>query len=230
MPGRERGFYRAWKFLAQREWSPCGIKGSQKKLARLPALPEDALLESLTALGILPDARQSYLCFHLTALPGWAGFIKWRADQSDYEWQRSYPVDLVQYLAVRVWYERELVQKACAEMLGIAGNAAAISAHLQSFGADSTKETEARPARRAAWRLTTLAKALEIDATLMMDTAAEDLRLLLRWIDGFPESEHGSLWLKAFESRLPRRAHRQAPVQRRQTRWRFSGTGSVKRN
>ena len=134
MPGRERGFYRAWKFLAQREWSPCGIKDSQEKLARLPAVPEDALLESLTALGILPDTRQDYLRFHLTALPGWAGFIKWRADQSDYEWQRSYPVDLVQYLAVRVWYERELVQKACAEMLGIAGNAAAISAHLQSFG------------------------------------------------------------------------------------------------
>ena len=111
MPGRERGFYRAWKFLAQREWSPCGIKGSQEKLARLPAVPEDALLESLTALGILPDARQNYLGFHLTALPGWAGFIKWRADQSDYEWQRSYPVDLVQYLAVRVWYERELVAK-----------------------------------------------------------------------------------------------------------------------
>ena len=34
-----------------------------------------------------------------------------------------YPIDLVQYLAVRVWYERELVQKACAEMLGIDGNA-----------------------------------------------------------------------------------------------------------
>ncbi len=200
MPGRERGFYRAWKFLAQREWSPCGIKGSQKKLARLPALPEDALLESLTALGILPDARQSYLCFHLTALPGWAGFIKWRADQSDYEWQRSYPVDLVQYLAVRVWYERELVQKACAEILGIEGNVAAISAHLQSFGTCNTKETQAQGARSAAWRLTALAKALEIDATLIMETAAADLRLLLRWIDDFPESKHGPLWLKAFET------------------------------
>jgi uncharacterized protein len=200
MPGRERGFYRAWRFLAQREWSPCGIKGSQKKLACLPVLPEDALLESLTALGILPDARQSYLSFHLTALPGWAGFIKWRADQSDYEWQRSYPVDLVQYLAVRVWYESELVQKACAEIIGIAGNAAAISAHLQSFGTCSIKETEAQAARKAAWRLAALAQALGIDATLMMATAAEDLRLLLRWIDDVPESEHGPLWLKAFET------------------------------
>ncbi|MET0503628.1 MAG: DUF2309 domain-containing protein, partial [Candidatus Binatia bacterium] len=201
MPGRELGFYRAWKFLAQREWSPCGIKGSRKKLAGLPALPEDALLESLAALGILPDARQDYLGFHLTALPGWAGFIKWRADQSDYEWQRSYPIDLVQYLAVRVWYERELVQKACAEVLGVAGNLAAISAHAQRVGAPRSKETDARALRRSAWRLAALAKALEIDATLtMMETAVEDLCLLLAWMEDFPEAEHGPVWLKAFEA------------------------------
>jgi uncharacterized protein YbcC (UPF0753/DUF2309 family) len=200
MPGRERGFYQAWKFLARREWSPCGIKGSREKVARLPALPEDALLESLAALGILPDAWQDYLTLHLTALPGWAGFIKWRGDQSDYEWQRNYPIDLVQYLAVRVWYERELVKKACAEVLGIAGHVAAISAHSQSFGASGTKETQPRAARRAAWRLAALAKALETDAGLMIETAAEDLRLLLQWIDHIPESEHGPVWLKAYET------------------------------
>src|SRR5262245_42391243 len=63
MPGRERGFYRAWKFLAEREWSPCAIKNSQKKLARLPVSPEDALLENLTALGVLPEGWQHYLGF-----------------------------------------------------------------------------------------------------------------------------------------------------------------------
>ena len=26
MPGREKGFYAAWKLLAQKEWSPCGIR------------------------------------------------------------------------------------------------------------------------------------------------------------------------------------------------------------
>jgi uncharacterized protein YbcC (UPF0753/DUF2309 family) len=200
MPGRERGFYRAWKFLAEREWSPCGITGSREKLARLPALPEDALLESLAVLGILPDAWQDYLGFHLRALSGWAGFIKWRADQTDYEWQRSYPIDLLQYLAVRVWYERELVQKVCAEGPGIAGNIAAISDYAQSLGVPTIKGTDIRVARRAAWRLAMLAEALEIDILHMMETAAEDLRLLWTWIDDFPESKRGPVWLKAFET------------------------------
>jgi uncharacterized protein YbcC (UPF0753/DUF2309 family) len=99
MPGRDQGFYAAWKFLAQREWSPCGIKNSRAKLARLPAQPDDAVLESLTVLGIHPEAWQDYLSLHLAALSGWAGFIKWRADQSEYEWQTAYPIDLLQYLA-----------------------------------------------------------------------------------------------------------------------------------
>ena len=47
------------------------------------------------------------------------------------------------------------------------------------------RKRNAQAARRAAWRLAALAKALEIDATLMMDTAADDLRLLLMWIDRF---------------------------------------------
>ena len=59
--------------------------------------PKIPLLESLSALGIDPEAWQNYLSLHLAALPGWAGFIKWRADQSEYEWQtrlshRSDPV------------------------------------------------------------------------------------------------------------------------------------------
>ena len=205
MPGREKGFYGAWKFLAEREWSPCGIENSRRKLARLPAHPEDALLESLAALGVLPEVWQDYLSLHLTALPGWAGFIKWRADQSDYEWQQSYPVDLVQYLAVRLWYERELVQKTSQEALGIDGNVAAILAHMQrrgslSPGAHSASEAETRSARSAAWRLAALAKALEIGATVLMDTPAENLRVLLKWLDSLPESEHGPVWLKAFEA------------------------------
>jgi uncharacterized protein YbcC (UPF0753/DUF2309 family) len=202
MPGREKGFYGAWKFLAEREWSPSGIANSRRKLARLPAQPEDALLESLTLLGVLPEFWQDYLSLHLTALPGWAGFIKWRADQNDYAWQQSYPADLPQYLAVRLWYERELAQKTCQEALGIEGNVAAISAHIQSLslGIHSASEPESRATLSASWRLTALANALEIDATVLIDTPAQNLRVALRWIDGLPESEHGPVWLKAFEA------------------------------
>ena len=199
MPRRDKGFYGAWKFLAEQEWSPCGIADSRQKFTLLPTHPEDALLEHLAVLGIPSETWQDYISLHLTALPGWAGFIKWRADQTDYEWQQVYPVDLAQYLAVRVWYERELVQKACREELGIDGNFNEISNEIQRRGSPTGRPGKQGPLI-AAWRLVTLAKALEIAPSHLMDTAPEELKLLLEWLDTFPESDHGPVWLKAFEA------------------------------
>ena len=47
-----------------------GLQDSRRKIARLPDYPEDALLDSLDALGIPTDLRQDYLSLQLTALPG----------------------------------------------------------------------------------------------------------------------------------------------------------------
>ena len=165
----------------------------------------DALLESLHVLGIAPDGWQNYLALHLAALPGWASFIKWRADQNDYEWQTACPIDLAQYLAVRLWYERELVQRACVYHLGIDGNMAAILGEQQK----QPRLTQSlaspicpphRPQLAHAWRLVALARALEIEPALLEQTSVDNLRLLIDWIDGFPETEHGKVWLQAFES------------------------------
>ena len=101
MPDREKGMYQAWKTIAAHEWSPCGIADSGRKISQLPDYPEDALLESLDALGIPSDLRQDYLSLQLTALPGWAGFIKWRGEERDYPWQQAYPAGLVKFLAIR---------------------------------------------------------------------------------------------------------------------------------
>ena len=205
MPRREKGFYSAWRFLAQQEWSPGAIENSGEKLARLPAQPEDALLESLAALGIPAAARQEYLSLHLVALSGWAGFIKWRADQSEYAWQLAYPVDLAQYLAVRLWYERELVQKACRESLGIDGNIDAISTEMQRRDNLSTKhpgqtQADSPAALVSAWRLYALAQALRQDPDILTQSEPGDVLTLLEWMDGFPEADHGPIWLKALEA------------------------------
>jgi uncharacterized protein YbcC (UPF0753/DUF2309 family) len=200
MPAREKGFYGAWKFLARREWSPCGIGDSRTKLVKLPALPEDAVLESLNILGVPSEDWQKYLSLHLAALSGWAGFIKWRADQAEYDWQTAYPVDLVQYLAVRLWYERELVQSVCRKQLGIDGNAAALAAALQNRPELSPQVRTANPQLVAAWRLIALARALDLEPALLEQTGENELNVLLAWIDGFPEAEHDAFWLKAFEA------------------------------
>lgn len=248
MPGREKGFYATWKFLAGQEWSSCAIKDRKEKIVRLPEHPADALLENLNALNIPLDARQDYLTLLLAAMPGWTGFVKWRAEQDGNEWQQAYPADLIQYLAVRVWYERELVQKACREQLGIDGNFGAILTDIQKrphfyflmekrtaghlpatyinqvdrlrYGSVRTMNTqndewkvlaercvaELTPQRASAtqyatvWQLFSFANALEIPPALLKETAPEDLKTLLKWLNDFPETAHGPVWLKAFET------------------------------
>lgn len=241
MPGREQGFYAAWKSLAALEWSPCGIQDSRRKISQLPEHPEDAVLESLEILGIPHELRQDYLSLQLTALPGWAGFIKWRAEQQNYPWQQAYPISLVKFLAVRLWYVRELVDKVCREELGIPGRFDTISdfmrnhphayclrkeqvvgrlpapyaGQVERLSQESSNQWKALADRldvdtgpqqdrslrlAAARRLLTLAQALELVPSVLMDGALQELATLVRWMDSFPECEHGPVWLKAFEA------------------------------
>ena len=241
MPEREKGFYRAWKEMAAHEWSPCGIADSKRKIAQLPDYPEDALLEHLDALGVPTKLRQDYLSLQLTALPGWAGFIKWREEERDYPWQKAYPVGLVKYLAIRLWYARELVQKACRDTLGIEGRYDAVIAFMKNhsdeyylrrqrvsgrlpalyaeeidrlshqkrngWGAVLQRyRTEVVPrqqnaARRGmARRLVALARSFDIDPIRLTETSTDNLKQVIEWMEAFPESDHGPVWLKAFEA------------------------------
>lgn len=202
MPERDQGFYQAWKSLAAREWSPCGIRHSRRKIESLPASPEDALLEHLDVLGVPEELRQDYLSLQLARLCGWASFINWRGELSQgYEWQEAHPIDLTQYLAVAVWYERELVKQACQSEIGIEGTYQAISSWMQRQQNPSDSENRARAARlSAAVRLHDLAGALRIAPAEFVALPPDKLGMMLGWIDAFPADEHGPVWLKAFEA------------------------------
>lgn len=199
MPERESGFYSAWKSLATQEWSPCGIVGSGRKIRSLPPSPEEALAEHLDALRVPQEHRQDYLSLHLTTLHGWASFINWRSEQTQYSWQTAYPIDLIQYLAVRLFYERELVDQTCQAELGIEGNFNVIVSHIRNQQGAVHNETE--DARlSAAWRLACLADALQVPQNVLEVSSVDQLQHLLDWLDEFPESEHGPLWLDAYEA------------------------------
>ncbi len=133
MPHRESTLYGAWKELAQQEpngllWGIADWKG---KVAALPDRPEDAILESLAALGLPQEMWQEYFSLHLAALYGWSAFITWRSGQPGYPWQEAYPASVVKYLAVRLFYERELVAGQCRRALGTEGTMAAIENYMQ---------------------------------------------------------------------------------------------------
>jgi len=135
MPKRDETFYRAWKSLAPHDatFRLLGIPDAVADICSLPERPEDALLDHLGAMRIPKAAWESYLALHLAALPGWTGYIKWRAHQTAHPWQEAFPIDPVKYLAVRLFYERVLVAAACRLHLGIEGQDDAVRTHMRDF-------------------------------------------------------------------------------------------------
>jgi len=133
MPERQHTFYRSWKRLARYDAGLrlLGVVDAAKKIDAMGDRPEEAVLSSLAAMGIPKPAWESYFALHLSALPGWTGYIKWRSEEPHYPWQTRYPIDLVKYLAVRLFYEREFVDLRCRERLGIAGQFDAIRVYIE---------------------------------------------------------------------------------------------------
>lgn len=130
MPGKDKTLYGAWRYIASKELSHHGIKDMAGKLASLPEKSEDCLADCLEALGIGEDIVHSYITLHLAALAGWAGYIKWREDQKEHPWQVTYPAHLVDFVAIRLWYEKELATIVCRERLGIGANIDEITKYM----------------------------------------------------------------------------------------------------
>ena len=246
MPFRERTFYGGWKAIAQndRSGSVLGIPQWQSKVQQLPDRPEEAILESLEAMAIPRELWIDYFTMHLAQLSGWAGFIKWRSEQSDYQWQNANRIDLVKYLAVRLFYEKELVTLACQDKLGIQGTYPSIQSYLKSHPAgyglykewkrtglpatvaqdlgyshfvqsplpiDALDQSAVRISEtwqsirreqeihQKALMALHVAKSLRISVNELVANPQENLVGLLKWISQFSESQHGPIWLKAFE-------------------------------
>ena len=211
MPGRQEGFYHAWKELAQRDYSGrfLGIRKFASKVRSLSASPEDAVAAGLSRLGIPPERWTDYLSRLLAQLPGWVGFIRWRAENPEYPAQKHNPIDPVQYLAVRLFYEVELVQAYCHRELKTAGTLPALVHHWESRRDEYSErlhrnapvvDRHTQAICRDAWRLFHLAQFLELTPQEVEEIPLTDARTLLGWLDAFPTDRHGPVWLDALES------------------------------
>ena len=102
MPGRERGFFLAWRELAvhdrrlRRLAGPTGVQW----LAQLPDRPLDALAVSLDSLQVGGD-RVDALRQLLGRLPGWAGYARWQDEWAQPDHHRP-PLRLLDLLAVQM--------------------------------------------------------------------------------------------------------------------------------
>ncbi len=112
MPGREAGFYAAWRDLAPRDRKlPSAARAAMEDLAERP---DDAVLDALAKLGVDSSSRRSYMRAHLTRMPGWSAHVRWHGDHSG-------SIDLVSLLAMRLSVEAALLEDELGEASGIAG-------------------------------------------------------------------------------------------------------------
>ncbi|HWI04034.1 MAG TPA: putative inorganic carbon transporter subunit DabA, partial [Acidimicrobiales bacterium] len=102
MPGRERGFFHAWRDLVPHDRRLRRLAGptGMQWLARLPDRPVEALAASLDALDI-DGNRVDALREHLGRLPGWAGYARWHDEWAPPGHDRP-SLRLVDLLAVQV--------------------------------------------------------------------------------------------------------------------------------
>ena len=120
-PERALGFYASWRALASygRSFDFDGLKGWRDDLEQLPEAAADAVIQHLQTLGIEPQHWGEYLGHVIMQLPGWAGLVAWYEQHPGYPKQVGQPIDMLQYLAVRLFYETLLVRKACQDSWGI---------------------------------------------------------------------------------------------------------------
>jgi uncharacterized protein YbcC (UPF0753/DUF2309 family) len=212
MPERHAGFYLAWRDLAARDFSGrfLGIKRFARKIRNLPDSPEDAIAEFLSRLGIPEERRSDYQARQFAQLPGWVGFIRWRGERPHYPEQKKHPIDPVQYLAVRLFYEVELVEAFCRRKWKIDGTLSALTSHWEA----NRDEYDKRAGRNGhavdrrtqaicsdAWRLFHLAQFLKLAPSDVEALSSSDIQSLLGWLNDFPGDDHGPVWLDALESK-----------------------------
>ena len=99
MPDRHLGFYRCWRLLVPYDRLLIRTDRDRKTLALFCEDPEKAIEFGMDHLGIQNQDRVEYLAAQLGQLPGWAGYVKWQTDWAE---PSQYPIDLVQFLAVRI--------------------------------------------------------------------------------------------------------------------------------
>lgn len=94
MPYKEKGFFKAWKLLASYDKDI-----GNPSLKNIPDTSIDALEQVLSAHNV--SNYNEIFTAHISALPGWTGYIKHRASTNTV-WQQQYPITIEDYLAVRL--------------------------------------------------------------------------------------------------------------------------------
>ena len=100
MPFKSEGFYTAWRNLV--------IYDSEIGETSLREIPKSSYETLENILKDFPENDYVELfSYHLGSLPGWTGYINHRSE-SNSEWQDEFPIQMIDYLAARLWTVKKL--------------------------------------------------------------------------------------------------------------------------
>jgi uncharacterized protein YbcC (UPF0753/DUF2309 family) len=137
-PERSKGFYHAWKQSARHDlaWVFEDLPDWNDNLDALPDDPMDTIIQELRRHGIVENRWTGYLQRLSLELPGWSGMFFWRHLHPGYEGQIENPVNMLDYLAVRLVLERLFAQRICSEHWRIEANLDVIRWYFKRRSAD----------------------------------------------------------------------------------------------
>ncbi|MCW8955489.1 MAG: DUF2309 domain-containing protein, partial [Gammaproteobacteria bacterium] len=120
---RSQGFYAAWKNSALHDlsWVFDQLPEWPNNIRELPDNALDSIVVSLTRLGLPQTHWGHYLERLALELPGWSGMFLWRQMNPGYD-DSNYPVNILDYLAVRLILEQLYGQRLCREQWQIEAN------------------------------------------------------------------------------------------------------------
>ncbi len=170
MPGREKGFYAAWRDLVRMDR---GLPGRVRvRLRALPYAPEDAVLAALSDLRVPDSDVRAYLTAHLTRLPGWAAQVNWRGTNGE-------GMDVLSYLAMRLSYEAAMLAE---ERVAVPGGRVVLERRSDNSAASPMHRAE------------------QVAAVLAEQAAtATELADLAAVLERVPAAHRQLLWLDALE-------------------------------
>ena len=165
----QRGFFAAWRASALRD--PASVLDDlpdwEDHLASLPDDPLEAILEQLTRLTLPPEAWPGYLERLALELPGWSGMFLWRSEHPGYAELQDAPVDMLDYLAVRLALEHLYAQRLCRRLWHVEASLDLLRWHFRHHRTELLV--------RHALHSTRLPEYLATRAQTLVDRAAEDL-------------------------------------------------------
>ncbi|VAX08734.1 Hypothetical transmembrane protein coupled to NADH-ubiquinone oxidoreductase chain 5 homolog [hydrothermal vent metagenome] len=115
LPDREQGFYAAWRASAALDlaWIFEELPDWEDSLDALPDDSLDTVIIELKWLGLEEKKWVAYLQRLSLELPGWSGMFLWRHQRPGYDGLDQIPVEMMDYLAVRLVLERLYAQRLC---------------------------------------------------------------------------------------------------------------------